>query len=61
MLSATAPPPVTSPPLPGPRGPISTAVLDALRGAPVAADLTGADLTGADLERAVTEGAKGLN
>ena len=53
MLSATAPPPVTSPPLPGPRGPISTAVLDALRGAPVAADLTGADPYGDDVQLAL--------
>ncbi|GAA3240613.1 iron-containing redox enzyme family protein [Pseudonocardia petroleophila] len=54
MLSATAPPAVTSPPLPAPRGPVSAAVLDALRGGPApAVDVTGADPYGDDVQLAL--------
>lgn len=53
MLSATVPPPVTSPSLPRPRGPISAAVLDALRGGPVRVDVSGADPYGDDVQLAL--------
>ncbi|MBW0117214.1 iron-containing redox enzyme family protein [Pseudonocardia sp. KRD-169] len=53
-MTTTAPQPVASPELPAPRGPISTAVIDALRGGPAPrVDVTGADPYGEDVQLAL--------